>query len=69
MAGAVDAAVGVGPSMPRRGSFANVGTASSGSKLTAPLYARFSSRGEGDFGDKVFSAMRFGFGGHVETVK
>jgi 6-phosphogluconate dehydrogenase len=34
--------------------------------LTAALYARFSSRGEGDFAGKVLSAMRFGFGGHVE---
>ena len=37
--------------------------------LTAALYARFSSRGEGDFADKVLSAMRFGFGGHRETDK
>ena len=34
--------------------------------LTTALYDRFSSRGEGDFGDKVLSAMRFGFGGHHE---
>jgi 6-phosphogluconate dehydrogenase len=37
--------------------------------LTAALYARFSSRGEADFADKVLSAMRFGFGGHRETGK
>ena len=37
--------------------------------LTAALYARFSSRGEDDFADKVLSAMRFGFGGHLETGK
>jgi 6-phosphogluconate dehydrogenase len=36
--------------------------------LTAALYARFSSRGEADFGDKVLSAMRFGFGGHLEKT-
>ena len=35
--------------------------------LTTALYARFTSRGEADFGDKVLSAMRFGFGGHLET--
>ncbi len=35
--------------------------------LTTALYARFSSRGEADFADKVLSAMRLGFGGHVET--
>jgi 6-phosphogluconate dehydrogenase len=34
--------------------------------LTAALYARFSSRGEADFQNKVLSAMRFQFGGHVE---
>ncbi len=34
--------------------------------LTAALYQRFSSRGEADFADKVLSAMRFAFGGHLE---
>src|SRR5271155_1186292 len=34
--------------------------------LTASLYERFSSRGEADFADKLLSAMRFEFGGHVE---
>ena len=34
--------------------------------LTTALYARFASRGEGDFGNKVLSAMRLGFGGHLE---
>jgi 6-phosphogluconate dehydrogenase len=34
--------------------------------LTTALYERFRSRGEADFGDKVLSAMRWGFGGHVE---
>ena len=34
--------------------------------LTAALYARFSSRGEAEFQNKVLSAMRFGFGGHIE---
>ncbi|MQR01152.1 phosphogluconate dehydrogenase (NAD(+)-dependent, decarboxylating) [Glaciimonas soli] len=34
--------------------------------LSAALYSRFSSRGEGDFADKILSAMRHGFGGHVE---
>jgi len=34
--------------------------------LSAALYQRFASRGEDDFGDKLLSAMRFGFGGHVE---
>jgi 6-phosphogluconate dehydrogenase len=34
--------------------------------LSAALYQRFTSRGEDDFGDKLLSAMRFGFGGHVE---
>ena len=34
--------------------------------LTAALYARFRSRREHTFGEKMLSAMRFGFGGHVE---
>jgi 6-phosphogluconate dehydrogenase len=34
--------------------------------LTAALYERFYSRGLGDFGDKVLSAMRKQFGGHEE---
>ena len=34
--------------------------------LTAALYARFSSRGEADFQNKILSAMRRQFGGHVE---
>jgi 6-phosphogluconate dehydrogenase len=34
--------------------------------LTASLYERFDSRGEADFQNRVLSAMRFGFGGHVE---
>jgi 6-phosphogluconate dehydrogenase len=34
--------------------------------LSAALYERFSSRGEADFADKMLSAMRYGFGGHLE---
>jgi len=34
--------------------------------LSAALYERFSSRGESDYQDKLLSAMRFQFGGHVE---
>jgi len=34
--------------------------------LTAALFERFSSRGEADFGDRLLSAMRKQFGGHVE---
>ena len=34
--------------------------------LTTALYERFASRGEADFQDKILSAMRFGFGGHLE---
>jgi 6-phosphogluconate dehydrogenase len=34
--------------------------------LSAALYERFSSRGQGDFGDRILSAMRREFGGHVE---
>jgi 6-phosphogluconate dehydrogenase len=34
--------------------------------LSAALFARFSSRGNDDFADKILSAMRFAFGGHIE---
>jgi 6-phosphogluconate dehydrogenase len=34
--------------------------------LSAALYERFSSRGEADFADKMLSAMRYEFGGHLE---
>ncbi len=34
--------------------------------LTAALYERFSSRGNAEFADKLLSAMRYGFGGHIE---
>ena len=34
--------------------------------LSAALYERFASRGEADFADKLLSAMRFQFGGHME---
>jgi 6-phosphogluconate dehydrogenase len=34
--------------------------------LSSALYARFRSRQEHTFGEKILSAMRFGFGGHVE---
>ena len=36
------------------------------SVLTAALHSRFASRGQGDFGNKVLSAMRDQFGGHQE---
>jgi len=36
--------------------------------LSAALYARFSSRGHADFQNKVLSAMRYQFGGHVEKA-
>ena len=34
--------------------------------LSAALFERFASRGEDDFQNRVLSAMRFGFGGHLE---
>ncbi|HMH14610.1 MAG TPA: decarboxylating 6-phosphogluconate dehydrogenase [Edaphobacter sp.] len=34
--------------------------------LTAALYERFSSRGQADYADKLLSAMRYEFGGHLE---
>ena len=37
--------------------------------LSSALYERFSSRGEADFANKLLSAMRFQFGGHVEQAQ
>ncbi|KMM86328.1 6-phosphogluconate dehydrogenase (decarboxylating) [Pseudomonas taetrolens] len=37
--------------------------------LSSALFARYSSRQQSLYGDKLLSAMRFGFGGHVETPK
>jgi 6-phosphogluconate dehydrogenase len=36
--------------------------------LTTALYERFASRGESDYQDKLLSAMRFAFGGHLEKA-
>ena len=37
--------------------------------LTTALYERFASRGEADYQDKLLSAMRFGFGGHLGKTR
>jgi 6-phosphogluconate dehydrogenase len=37
--------------------------------LSSALFDRFSSQGESEFADKLLSAMRFAFGGHVEKKK
>lgn len=37
--------------------------------LTAALFERFSSRGEDDFANKILSALRFEFGGHLEKTE
>ena len=37
--------------------------------ISAALFARFSSRGEADYADRLISALRFEFGGHVEKPK
>ena len=36
--------------------------------LSAALYQRFSSRGEAEYQNRILSAMRYGFGGHVEVA-
>jgi len=36
--------------------------------LTESLYERFTSRGQADFADKLLSAMRYEFGGHLEKA-
>jgi len=38
------------------------------SVLSMALYSRFSSRGEAEFADKLLSAMRYEFGGHIEKL-
>ena len=37
--------------------------------ISAALFSRFSSRGEDDYADRLLSALRFEFGGHVEKPK
>ena len=37
--------------------------------LSSALFERFSSRGEADFADRLMSAMRFEFGGHLEKAE
>ena len=37
--------------------------------ISSALFSRFSSRGETEFADKLLSALRFEFGGHVEKPK
>jgi 6-phosphogluconate dehydrogenase len=37
--------------------------------ISAALFARFSSRGKADYADRLLSALRFEFGGHVEKPK
>ena len=50
-------------------SIAAIDTSAPAPVLTTALYSRFTSRGEETYGNKVLSAMRFGFGGHVEIKK
>ena len=47
-------------------SIAAIDTGTPAPVLTTALFERFSSRGEGDFANKVLSAMRKQFGGHAE---
>ena len=48
-------------------SIAAIDTGTPAPVLTTALYSRFTSRGESDFADQILSAMRLGFGGHLET--
>ncbi len=50
-------------------SIAAIETSTPAPVLTTALYSRFASRGEETYGNKVLSAMRWGFGGHVELKK
>lgn len=47
-------------------SIAAIESATPAPVLTSALFSRFNSRNEGDFSDKLQSAMRFQFGGHFE---
>ncbi|NOR51652.1 MAG: decarboxylating 6-phosphogluconate dehydrogenase, partial [Gammaproteobacteria bacterium] len=47
-------------------SIAAIETGTPAPVLTAALFSRFASRGEDDFGNKILSAMRYEFGGHIE---
>jgi len=37
--------------------------------IASALFSRFASRGEGDYENKLLSALRFEFGGHIEKSK
>jgi 6-phosphogluconate dehydrogenase len=50
-------------------SIAAIDTSTPAPVLTTALYSRFTSRGEETYGNKVLSAMRWGFGGHAELKK
>jgi 6-phosphogluconate dehydrogenase len=50
-------------------SIASIETGTPTPVLTTALYSRFASRGEEAYGNKVLSAMRMGFGGHIELKK
>ena len=50
-------------------SIAAIDTGTPAPVLTAALFSRFSSRGEDEFGNRMLSAMRKQFGGHMEKVK
>ncbi len=50
-------------------SIAAIDTGTPAPVLTAALFARFSSRGEADFGNRMLSAMRHQFGGHAEKPR
>jgi 6-phosphogluconate dehydrogenase len=49
-------------------SLAAIETGTPAPLLTAALFARFDSRGESDFANRVLSAMRYQFGGHAEPT-
>jgi 6-phosphogluconate dehydrogenase len=50
-------------------SVAAIDTGTPAPVLTTALYSRFASRGEADFSNRLLSAMRAAFGGHLEKPK
>ena len=61
-----DGAMTSTPQPPAREAAAAIDEAVPAPVLTTALYERFSSRGEADFQNKLLSAMRYEFGGHLE---
>lgn len=54
--------------MTSRTAIADIDESAPAPVLATALFERFSSRGEADFSDRLLSAMRYEFGGHLEKA-